>query len=109
MALESSSGKAPFAVCMMYRFQVTSWFLMIIFISEYFIFLVPIFDVWANIAIGIIFGLLAVTSVSGSLFLMILDPVDPSVKKGHDPSGFEVKGKHVIDENFFCSLCQVHV
>ncbi len=41
---------------------------------------------------------------------MLTDPADPSVKQDNKSSSVTVpKGKHVIDENFYCMLCQVTV
>ena len=89
--------------------KVLSWFLIILFTAEFYTLYIPIFRWGWNIAMAIIMGILILISTITSIIIMLMDPSDTNVKKNHNSSFFKPKGKHVIDENYFCSICEVHV
>lgn len=56
-------------------------------------------------------GLLFLVCIITGLWTTLSDPSDPSVNpKAPDPGIVQLeKGKHIIDENYFCTLCKVYV
>ena len=90
--------------------QVLAWCLVFVFIVAFYLLYVPfIHDGW-NIGIGVVVGILALVSIVTGIKVSLSDPTDPNVKKNHTPNPLnKIQGRHVIDENYYCSLCEVYV
>src|SRR5690242_7477746 len=89
--------------------KVLAWLIVLLFFCAFYVVYVPILGQGWDIGIGIFVGFLSLTSITTGLAVSLSDPSDPNVKKDHDPTGLKPKGKHVIDENYYCSICEVHV
>jgi len=83
---------------------------MFAFTGIYYVLYIPFLPFGWNIALGLIMIFFLVVSTFTGFKVMLSDPADPNVKKDNDPEKISVpKGKHVIDENLYCTLCQVNV
>lgn len=91
-------------------FKVMGWCLTFIFLAIFYVWYIPVLPFVAQVVLGIVMGIDALISITTCLITTLTDAADPSLKVGHDPENIKLPpGQHVIDENFYCAICEVVV
>ncbi|CAB1098437.1 unnamed protein product [Ectocarpus sp. CCAP 1310/34] len=85
--------------------QVLTWVLLLLIVGGFYSFIVPALEqVWAMVA-GLVYGVLASSTVLAGVLACLRDPIDPNVRRFHQG---ETAAGSAADKTF-CFLCQLHV
>jgi hypothetical protein len=91
--------------------KIIAWVVTGVLGGAFMVWWVPIFPLPFGIVLGILFGVLFLISVVSGFFASWIDAADQSVQISHIPLPFTKSSNkpHVIDSNFYCNICEVHV
>lgn len=83
----------------------------IVLLIVYFVWYIPMLPLEAQIVLGIVMGIDFMISTVTGLIATLTNAADPNLIVGHNPEIVRLPPgrKHVIDEHFYCALCQVIV
>ncbi|CAM9103068.1 unnamed protein product, partial [Hapterophycus canaliculatus] len=85
--------------------QVLTWMLLLLIVGGFYSFIIPALPtLWAVVA-GVVYGLLASSTVVAGVAACLKDPIDPNVRRFHE--GATASGSAA--DKTFCFLCQLHV
>ncbi|CAN0291327.1 unnamed protein product [Pylaiella littoralis] len=85
--------------------QVLTWILLLVIVGGFYSIIIPALpNLWA-IAAGLVYGLLATSTVIAGVLACLKDPIDPNVRRFH--AGETAAGSAA--DKTFCFLCQLHV